>query len=264
MSAHQRSTDRTPVEDLLGEIRLTRAEQAALGDLLTSVTAPVQTGELRGEAAALAAFRTAFPAATTVSAAVHAASGPSVKARVARALSIKAAIAALTVVGMGGVAVAATTGSLPGPIDSPWEKSSDVQPELPVEPVLPVTPGPQAGLGVVPPAGQQGADAPGRTVSQNTPGAEKRAQVQERNAQRRQEQRDELAAERDARKARQAERRAQQAEKRQQLKDRQSAEAAQPATGGDTTEDAGVLPIELPAAPQSDRGVGSSVGKTDR
>ena len=33
-----------------------RAEQAALGDLLTSVTAPARAGELRGEAAALAAF----------------------------------------------------------------------------------------------------------------------------------------------------------------------------------------------------------------
>lgn len=257
MSAHQRSTDQTPVEDLLGEIRLTRAEQAALGDLLTSVTAPARAGELRGEAAALAAFRSAFPAATTT-APMSVAPRPSVRARVARALSIKAAIAALTVVGMGGVAVAATTGSLPGPIDSPWDKPAQVKPELPVEPPLPVTPGPLARLTVTPPAGQQGADAPGRTVSQNTRGAEKRNQVQERNAQRQQEQRDELAAERDARKARQAERRAQQAEKRQQLKDRQSAEQARPATGGGTTEDAGGLARELPTVPQSERAVGNA------
>jgi hypothetical protein len=247
MSAYQRSTDQTPVEDLLGEIRLTRAEQAALGDLLTSVTAPAHAGELRGEATALAAFRSALPAATITA-----------PMSVAPRLSIKAAIAALTVVGMGGVAVAATTGSLPGPIDSPWNKPAQVKPELPVEPPLPVTPGPQAGLTVTPPAGQQGADAPGRTVSQNTRGAEKRNQVQERNAQRQQEQRDELAAERDARKARQAERRAQQAEKRQQLKDRQSAEQARPATGGGTAEDAGGLALELPTVPQSDRAVGNA------
>lgn len=188
---------------------MSSAEQAALRALLAPVAAPARPGELRGETAALGAFRAARPMIPTQASIVR--SRPALKGRLARAMSIKAAVAALTVLGMGGVAVAASTGSLPGPLDGPGDKPAKVQP-LEQPPAGPVGPGSETPP-VVP---------PGRTVSENTKGAKQSEAVRERNAQRRLEQRERLLAEREERLARQEQRRAEQAEKQRELTERQA------------------------------------------
>ena len=200
MNAYQDRRDRTRVDELLDESGMTAAEQAALRALLAPVAAPARVGELRGEMAALAAFRGARPVLPAQSSAIR--SGPALKRGFAPAMSIKAAVAALTVLGMGGVAVAASTGTLPGPLDGLRDKPAKVQPtEQPPTPGLPAGDGSEAPAPV----------PPGRTVSENTKGAEQSQAVRERNAQRRLDQRERLLAEREERLARQERRRAEQA-----------------------------------------------------
>ena len=238
MNAYQDRRDRTPVDDLLDESGMSTAEQAALRELLAPVAAPARVGELRGETAALAAFRAAhavIPAQVSV-----ARSRPALTARLAQAMSIKAAVAALTVLGMGGVAVAASTGTLPGPLDGPGGKPAKVQPTVqPTQQPANQTPG----LG-----GTRSETAPvvppGRTVSENTKGAKQSAAVRERNAQRRLEQRERLLAEREERLARQEQRRAEQAEKQDDLTERQPQRKAQ---------DRADTPQERPAPRTSDK-----------
>lgn len=202
---------------------MTVAEQAALRALLAPAAAPARVGELRGEAAVLAAFRAARPVVPAQSPTVR--SRPAFRGRLAKAMSIKAAVAALTVLGLGGVAVAASTGSLPGPLDGPGGKPAKVSPTL--QPTVdPSNPG-LAGTGPeVPPV-----VPPGRTVSENTKGAEQSKSVRERNAQRRLEQRERLIAEREERLARQERRRAEQAEKQRDVTERQAQRQAQRQVG---------------------------------
>ena len=214
MNTYQDREGRTSVDDLLGESGMTPADQAALRVLLAPAAAPATPAELRGETAVLAAFRSVRPALAPEPAVLRSRRGP--KVRLARAMSIKAAIAAITVVGMGGVAVAASTGTLPGPIDGPRHKPAKIQPSQ----MHPATKSADAGSNgsaqtpaVVP---------PGQAVSEATKGAQQRALVQQRNAERRQAQRDELLADREERLAHQAERREEQAQKRRELTEGQA------------------------------------------
>jgi hypothetical protein len=74
--------------------------------VLRAAAAPARPGELDGEETAVAAFRSA--------ASVRPAS---LKVRVAKLLTVKAVAVATAVLSVGGVAVAATTGALPGPLN---------------------------------------------------------------------------------------------------------------------------------------------------
>ena len=84
----------------------------ALHELLQAAAAPALPGELRGEAAALAAFRAAHRPVTETR------SVPFMN-RMTRVLTVKAAALTIAVTGMGGVALAAGTGTLPVPADTP-------------------------------------------------------------------------------------------------------------------------------------------------
>lgn len=84
----------------------------AVAELLRTAGTPAAPGELRGEAAALAAFRAVHrPVAPTRSV-------PFMN-RLTRVLTVKAAAVTIAVTGMGGVALAAGTGALPVPADTP-------------------------------------------------------------------------------------------------------------------------------------------------
>lgn len=76
--------------------------------LIAAAKVPARPGELAGEDAVMAAFR------------IHAAKPPaahqSVKTTLARLLTIKVGALCAAVLGVGGVALAASTGSLPGPL----------------------------------------------------------------------------------------------------------------------------------------------------
>lgn len=198
------------VDALLAEHGTDPAEQAALRDLLANAASPARPGELRGEAAALAAFRAAHPAST-----VPARTRPALTRRLARAMSIKAAVAALTLAGMGGVAVAASTGSLPGPINGPRDKPAKVQPVKPETapaPVRPSSPDPAA----VPPA------AGTTAATERAELREQRQAAQRDEHEARQEQlRQRLAEQRQERLERRAERRQEHADKLPQLTARQ-------------------------------------------
>ena len=76
--------------------------------LLAAAAAPARAEELAGEDAARLAFRAA--------AVVAASTRPRFGARLARGATVKVLAAAVGVIGLGGVAMAATTGSLPAPI----------------------------------------------------------------------------------------------------------------------------------------------------
>jgi|GEM_PF-4507617 len=81
----------------------------ALCELLVAASAPATAGELRGEAAAVAAFRLACqPMATDPR------SRPSMNHRIARLLTVKAAAITVALTATGGVALAASSGTLPG------------------------------------------------------------------------------------------------------------------------------------------------------
>ncbi|MGQ0846099.1 MAG: hypothetical protein ACT4QF_18390 [Sporichthyaceae bacterium] len=100
------------VSDLLSEQALNPTEAAALRLLLNEAAAPANGAELRGEAAALAAFRAArLP--------VRDSRSSSFMNRLTRILTVKAAAVAIAVTGTGGMAFAASTGVLPVPADTP-------------------------------------------------------------------------------------------------------------------------------------------------
>lgn len=106
MSAHRsRHIDRRTAEQLLRG----QPEQAdALSALLSAAAAPATEGELAGEQAALAAFRSAPPAPV-----LQPRRGSMIKTTLAKLLTVKIAAAAAGAVAAGGVAVAAATGTLP-------------------------------------------------------------------------------------------------------------------------------------------------------
>ncbi|WFE60952.1 hypothetical protein [Micromonospora sp. WMMD712] len=122
MNAHR--MDQETVERLLagsvgdpigGSVGGPRRDQEPLVRLLAAVRAAPSPDELRGEGAALHAFRLA-----------RAGSAGPVRARptlLAGLLSAKAALAALAVAATGGVALAATHGALPQPFDGAGERA---------------------------------------------------------------------------------------------------------------------------------------------
>jgi hypothetical protein len=93
-----------------------------LAELLSAASAPARPGELAGEEAAVAAFRSAVPAVAALPVSHR---RRSARPRWARLLTVKVGGAAL-VLAAGGVAVAAGTGVLPGPlVGTPPGVSSD-------------------------------------------------------------------------------------------------------------------------------------------
>ncbi len=88
------------------------APSERLAELLQAAAAPASPADMRGEAAALAAFRAARRE-------VHDPRSVPFMNRVARVLTVKAAALTIAVTGMGGVALAAGTGALPVPSDTP-------------------------------------------------------------------------------------------------------------------------------------------------
>ncbi|MEH0844993.1 hypothetical protein V6U81_21655 [Micromonospora sp. CPCC 205711] len=126
MKAHR--MDQETVERLLvGPVVDPRDGREPLAALLTAVRAAPRPAELRGEHAAMQAFRLAragAPLAVPVPVPVTARAGrPGVLGRVA---GLKIAVAGLAVAATGGVALAAATGALPGPLHRP-----DVRPVAP-------------------------------------------------------------------------------------------------------------------------------------
>jgi hypothetical protein len=136
MSSHQ---GRSPMDRTTAE-RLLRGDRAALGpahpltELLDQAKAPAWSDELAGEAAALAAFRAAAQAPGPGS--------PRRRSLLPRLLTV-AAFAATAAVG--GVALAASTGALPGPATGPAKPSHSASRPPRPSPSAPPTPTPTAG-----------------------------------------------------------------------------------------------------------------------
>ncbi|MCI4065179.1 hypothetical protein MRQ36_22465 [Micromonospora sp. R77] len=127
MNAHR--MDSETVERLLvGRDADPQHGPEALVRLLTAVRAAPRPTELVGERAALHAFRMARSGSPTVPAA------PPRRRLLAGVLSAKVALAGLLVAGTGGVALAAVTGTLPGPLGGrtvpapPPSASTDARP----------------------------------------------------------------------------------------------------------------------------------------
>jgi hypothetical protein len=114
MSAHERSRrlDRATAEELLRGGTAAGASQPRLAALLAAAaTPPVRAARLPGEAAALAAFqashRDPVPQPRRKS---------MLRTSLAKLLTVKIGLVCAAVLGLGGVAVAATGGELPGPL----------------------------------------------------------------------------------------------------------------------------------------------------
>jgi hypothetical protein len=117
-----------PVDALLHEARLDPAEAAALADLLHAVDrgAGRLPAGTPGEFAALAAFRNAHRETATQPLGAFAMYRNRTRAAL---LTAKTAAAALVLVSAGGVAVAATTGTIPTPLTSPSHPAHPVTPK---------------------------------------------------------------------------------------------------------------------------------------
>jgi hypothetical protein len=109
-----RPIDRHTAELLLGGDPAARRAHRRLGELLAAVTAPAGRRELAGEDAALAAFVAAQlappprPRRTEM-----------LKSTLAKLLTVKMAATLVALGGAGGMALAASTGTLPGPLHRP-------------------------------------------------------------------------------------------------------------------------------------------------
>ncbi|MCW2638279.1 MAG: hypothetical protein JWP76_585 [Dactylosporangium sp.] len=120
MSTHNpRRIDRRTAEHLLGQAPMgLRNAHPPLAALLTAAAVPGRAGELAREQASVAAFRTAH---------LHPAPQPRrlsvLKAVVMKVLTVKA-LAVLGVAAGGGVALAASTGTLPNPLAQPARVTS--------------------------------------------------------------------------------------------------------------------------------------------
>ncbi|MEH1058733.1 hypothetical protein V6U89_26420 [Micromonospora sp. CPCC 206171] len=109
MNAHR--MDQETVERLLvGPVVDPHDGPEPLVRLLTAVRAEPRPGELRGESAAMHAFRSARAGAPLP------APSPARSFSLARLAGLKVALAGLAVAATGGVAFAAATGTLPGPL----------------------------------------------------------------------------------------------------------------------------------------------------
>ncbi|GAA5105684.1 hypothetical protein [Haloechinothrix salitolerans] len=113
-----RRIDRRTAEQLLsGASASSRpADVEPLGDLLDAASAPGHAGELAGEHAALAAFRSA-----QVDPVPQQRRRSMIKTALAALLTAKVAAPAAAAAAVGGIALASTTGALPLPGDSPAE-----------------------------------------------------------------------------------------------------------------------------------------------
>ncbi|MEV0724886.1 hypothetical protein AB0I37_19160 [Micromonospora purpureochromogenes] len=121
MNAHR--MDQETVERLLvGPVVGPHDGPEPLVRLLTAVRAAAHPGELRGESAAMHAFRRARAGAPLP------APSPARSFSLARLAGLKVALAGLAVAATGGVAFAAATGTLPGPLhrDAPVTPPSAV------------------------------------------------------------------------------------------------------------------------------------------
>jgi hypothetical protein len=111
MSTHEgiHPIDPATAERLLGGARGTGHDRIA--DLLAAAAAPAGSDEFGGESAAMAAFRAAqlhpFPRPQRPS---------MIKSTLAKILTVKIAALCAGVAGVGGVALAATTGTIPSPL----------------------------------------------------------------------------------------------------------------------------------------------------
>jgi len=111
MSTHRsRRIGRHTAEQLLRGGRPAGAD--AVSDLLTAASAPAGAGELAGEQAALAAFRSA-----RLAPAPQPRRPSMLKTALAKVLTVKIAAAAVTATAAGGIALAAATGNLPAQRD---------------------------------------------------------------------------------------------------------------------------------------------------
>ncbi|SBT37468.1 hypothetical protein [Micromonospora auratinigra] len=149
MRAHQ--MDQETAERLLGgPVADAQDGPEVLVRLLAAVRAAPRPHELNGEAAALQAFRLAH--ADPVPVPAHAGSGP-VLARAGRRslaglLGVKIALAGLLAAATGGVALAAVTGTLPGPLGH--EPAGTPSADASSRPAPSGAPGPAATRGVLP------------------------------------------------------------------------------------------------------------------
>jgi hypothetical protein len=118
MSTHEarHPLDRRTAEALVRPDRHGDAGQPALAALLAATVAPARAGELGGEAAALAAFRAAQHAPVPRRRRLS-----MLKTTLAKLLTVKIGALCVAALGVGGVAVAASTGNLP---DRPWHSSN--------------------------------------------------------------------------------------------------------------------------------------------
>ncbi|GAA0432688.1 hypothetical protein Aca07nite_19930 [Actinoplanes capillaceus] len=125
--------DRTTAESLLRGDRT----GLALDRVLAAAKAPATARELAGEAAAVAAFR-----AATTSSAGRTRRFPVVWSALSKLLTVKVAAAAFaTTATVGGVALAANNGTLPGPVGAPAASvSPSAAPEPKPSPSTPPTP----------------------------------------------------------------------------------------------------------------------------
>ncbi|WP_346535263.1 hypothetical protein [Micromonospora sp. DPT] len=131
MNAHR--MDQETVERLLvGPVVDAHDGPEPLVRLLTAVRAAPHPGELRGESAAVHAFRSARAGAPLP------APSPARSFSLARLAGLKVALAGLAVAATGGVALAAATGTLPGPL----HRDAPVTPPSAVPQSTPPTAGP--------------------------------------------------------------------------------------------------------------------------
>ncbi|MEV4758898.1 hypothetical protein AB0J86_27900 [Micromonospora sp. NPDC049559] len=151
-TSRRSGVDRDTADRLLDGAAVGGSERLNL--LLAAAAAPGRPDELTGEAAAVDAFR-AQRAGTL---AVAPARRPRPRTGAGRLLTVKAGIAAaLAVAATGGVALAATTGVLPGPFDGGFHR------ELPDG--TPTPAGPTTGSSPGAPSGTPGGATGGGTVT---------------------------------------------------------------------------------------------------
>lgn len=122
MSIHEEprpTIDRDAAERLLSGDPATGDGHRRIASLLAAAQAPAHARELAGEDAAVAAFEAAL-----ASPARSPRRNSMLKTTLAKLLTVKAAAACVAVFGAGGVALAASTGNLPGPLHKPAHHSS--------------------------------------------------------------------------------------------------------------------------------------------
>jgi len=126
MSTHRSSRlDRATAEALLRDDPGVRSGAGRLGEVLTASAAPGYPGELAGLPAALAAYQAA--GADPV---LHQRRTSVIRTWLTKVLTVKAAVL-VAVTAAGGVALAATTGTLPNPINHGTTVSASNKPDHP-------------------------------------------------------------------------------------------------------------------------------------